>query len=725
MLIASINHVSPDKPPSGGGNSPPTADHTVATGLMFSNRFIFNVMAMLGIFLTVSFSGKGQLYVPFQDGDQIAFGAAPYTANTGTDFLSLGDNGKRGVQVMVWDGPRTAVFSWHFDPQIGTTLKGNYDLSTLSQINSNYRDYTPFCDPDVVVSQLRNGEIFAMVIGLTIDPAYSTTNPRVLISSFVWSGTEFVPTPNGSGCFQQLFGNVWDPINGSGDYLTNGRSCSLPNIDANKWGQVAFSWAENESNKVRVLTLWPWNPPGTVESFITNPKGNIYANEGYINGTSNGAYDGPCLGLNCDIRELIQLNDAQLMSGFPVAVPGELNPPLFNFYSFPSSDISISEKINGNTYISYAFVRNAAPQSPSQVFYQSGLIVRQRLWGSGCPTFKEEKLPGSTNSIFENEDWLRQNLSGAARIAAPYTDDPRHIDDYAVVQGNAGMGCNDDGYFFGSNLRGWAKIRGNLADLPSDLLLPNLDPSDPGYSADLDIKRRENTRPVVSFISPIFGEIHSLSDNYPFAFTVAWESFDEQIPFFTAQGRNILAATYFMDPALIGVGNPIARVLSSSAVPRPYSVVNFRVNARQTIASIAGRHGQAYMAYDWDNTFERGSNSYKRSTNLPGREAINNSCPDCQFRKAVSGETTSQPEPLVAEPNPSNSSFNIRFAGQENEQIQYFEVLDLQGKTVYSSKGKVDSSNLSWSPEQSANKGIYIVKVVTSTRTLNTRLVRQ
>jgi len=692
---------------------------------------------MLGVFFMVSFSGyQSALAQPFlnyqasSQGDQAATGTSPAANNTGTDLVALDPSGEKTIQVMVWDGPSTGHFAWHFAPDQTTDLKGEYKLTDFG--------YIPYCDPDVAIARIK-GEYYAMVVGIGLYRNEKGDNlNRILSTRFKWNNSSEVFEPYSGPCndFRIWLGNAWvASVTGEDNFSSLGRGCYSPNIDANEAGQVAIVWCEREQNRVRVVTYWPTPPSisGPVTSYITTAKGNVYGAQGNIDGSSSEGLT--CLTSPCRAPEEYYTGDRKLqtnqMESYPVGIPGELTANHNYLYDFPHADVAISELINGkDTEISFTFLRNKTGNTSTEPFIASGLFVSQKLFYKECFSFvKNEEDP----SIFEHEDRLLNYLGGPPRIAAPgysgnSTIDLDRITDYVVVQGSSGGGCDDGGYFLKSSIIAWGKQETQLLSLPSQLMQPNatsfpvLDILNDPRGRERDMSYRENLLPVVSYVSKDFGKA-SLHQNFPYSFTVAWQSFDEILANNTAQGRNILAANYFMDFGTAPTDNPIrhATVASTATSTFNYSVVNNRLIGKQVIASIAGRHGAKLMGYDWDNN-ELMLNYYKRSDRVAGSTAgLDNDCPDCLFRPA----TGNNPEPsdLIAQPNPSNGEFNISLKVKKGEEVNLIQIVDFNGREVFRSNSKKAAAN--WKPEASQPKGLYNVNVETNQRKISSRLIRQ
>jgi len=739
VLIECISNVLPHKPPQGGGK-PLSADHPAKSGLMSFNRFIFSIMAFFGVFLTVSISGfqtaQAQPFLNYQassQGDQPANGVAPGTGNTGTDLVSMDPSGEKTIQVMVWDGPRTGYFSWHYAPdQTGAASKGEFKLDQFG--------YIPYCDPDVAIARI-NGEYIAMVVGIGLytNDEGELVN-RILVTRFRWNdGSQMFELYSGP-CENRIWlGNAWAPRGNPllDEFASLGRKCYSPNIDANEAGQVAIVWCELEQNTVRVITIYP-DPPfslGEVNSYITISKGNVYGAQGHIDG-SDVQNIGRCLVSPCKAPlEYLEKRKAQQMENFPVGLPGELTEgPTRNYlYTFPSADVAISEFIRDkNSMISFTFLRVRSGNTNSEPIIASGLFVSQKYFFDRLPCFSFEPK-ASDPSIYEHEDRLLNQMGGPPRIAAPgysgnSTIDLDRMKDYVVVQGGSGGGCDDGGYFLKSSILAWGKQENNLLALPSQLLQPNansfpvLDILNDPRGRERDMTYRENFLPVVSYVSKDFGKA-SLHEQFPYSFTVAWQSFDEILANNTAQGRNILAANYFMDFSINPADNPIrhATLASTASSTFNYSVVNNRVLGRQVVASIAGRHGGKLMAYDWDNN-EVMQNYYKRSDRVAGTtNGLDNDCPDCLARPGTGNGN--DPSDLIAQPNPSNGEFYISLKTKKGEEVNLIQIVDFNGREVFRSNNKKAAA--SWKPEANQPKGLYNVNVETNQRKISSRLIRQ
>ncbi len=681
-------------------------------------------------------------YLDPSKGDQQASGNVYGTRNTGTDFWSFNEREDQGVQVMVWDGT-PSVFSWHFNPDLNTNLKGNIELTNLPI------PYLPNCDPDVVVAEFdqdpnndnRPG-IFALVVGLAMDKE-KEKRTRVLVTSFVWSNGKFILNENACNKGQFWLGNVWGPIGrvNEGEYETMGRDCQSPNIDVNSAGQVAIAWTEVEQNLVKVKTFYPVPPfvgPTPVESVLSITKGNVYAEYGYINGTLDGIRQGKCMGItNCGPDEYTgNKRDYRVMEHYPIALPGELTSNGINYlYSFPTVDVAISERVEEGpaetqTVASFTYMRSKTGNThqpsgspwPNEVM--SGLFVRQVLFNT-CTDF----VPNLSLQppIWREEVLLKRNLSGPPRIAAPsYNINAENITDFTVVQGNAGLNCDDRGYFFNSALMAWSRVGNAILNEGSLLLRPDPISNDPEAANSNDqtnITLRENTNPVVAYCNPGFIEKNHLENKA--SFVVIWQSMDETDDEVTSKGRNILGAVYWADPGLVNQTNAVFQYpCSVGGLDRYlYSVINFSDAGRQVTPSVAGRYATGLMAYDWDSFVAgQGRNMYKRSDLGPGIFSVGNNCPDCQFRAAVDPQPL---EDISAEPNPGRDRFTIRAVLDEEEQILGYSIYDLQGKLVFESRQKVKQDFVDWKPEGGLKPGIFQVKLLTSKRSLTTRLIKE
>jgi hypothetical protein len=680
-------------------------------------------------------------YLDPSKGDQKASGTVSGTRNTGTDFWSFNGSEEKGVQVMVWDGS-PSVFSWHYNPDENTTLKGNIELTDLPI------PYLPNCDPDVVVAEFdqdpnsdnRPG-IFALVVGLAMDKDIGKRT-RVLVTSFVWSNGKFILNQNSCETGQFWLGNVWGPGGELRDFgfESTGRDCQSPNVDVNSAGQVAIAWTEVEQNLVKVKTFYPVPPfvgPTPVESVLPITKGNVYAEYGFVNGTQDGIKGGKCMGVtNCGPKEYTgNYREIQAMHHYPIALPGELTSDGINYlYSFPTVDVAISERVEegGDPFsiASFTYMRsktgntNQADGSPWPNEVMSGLFVRQVGFGKCVPFVVNDDF---NPPIWKFEILLKRNLSGAPRIAAPsYAINTDNIRDFTVVQGNAGLNCDDRGYFFNSSLMAWSRVGNVILNEGSLLLRPDPVSNNP-TAANLDdasnITLRENTNPVVAYCNSKFMENNHLENQA--SFVVIWQSMDETNDRVTIKGRNILGAVYWADPGLVNQPNAVFQY------PCPvgglerylYSVINFSDQGRQITPSVAGRYAAGLMAYDWDSYTEgHGGNMYKRSDLAPGIFSIGNNCPDCQFRAAVDPQPS---EDISAEPNPGRDRFTIRVGLDEEEQILGYSIYDLQGKLVFESRQKVKQDFVDWKPEAGLKPGIFQVKLLTSKRSLSTRIVKQ
>jgi hypothetical protein len=483
-----------------------------AASVLGENRLKFTSALVRGMkFLYVAFAfalvnpvGSMGQFITSNKGDQEAqsLSSAQTARNTGTDVLRWADqSGRYGIQVMVWDG-RRAQFSWDAD-LAGTSNKGSIDLLQFG--------YTEYCDPDVVVAEKKDGATYAMVVGIakkTVDLIEGGTVQLdyILATSFVYVGSGFSPTPV-SMCWmgQAKPEREFNPDN----FASKGRRCFSPNIDGNEFGQVAITWAEEESNSVRVTIHYP-SPLtlGDIDYLTTVTHGNVFGMEGLIDGSPS---DGKvCFKTSCNKYSQIVDGDgmvqpADVAIGYPVGQEGEVaNGVEKNLFVYAAPDVAISEIVKDEfgkefTNISFSYLRNSG-MGQVQPTLPIGLMVYQKDFGK-CPEYKtRDEDPVTHITTRFGEDWLRNNLSGPPRIASTASTNLDFYRDYTVVQGNGGLGCDDGGYYWTSEIYAWTKRSGILNDQPGSLL------------NDIDIHDKLCQLPVVTHIS---SDLQSGSLNKP------------------------------------------------------------------------------------------------------------------------------------------------------------------------------------------------------------------
>lgn len=661
--------------------------------LRFAGKFLCLIVLIV---IASSTASIGQFIVS-TTGDQEAENhtTAQGARNTGTDVLKWNEDGSHGIQVMVWDGEQPQL-SWDCDFS-GTGCKGSIDLLQYG--------YTTYCDPDVVVgSHLQAGNaIYALVVGI----AKRNDLDYILATVFVYTGGGFSFDKK---CWmgQAKAPETFNPDN----FASKGRKCYSPNVDANSLGQVAITWAEREENAVRVTIHYP-NPPltiGDVDYVTTIAKGNVFGLEGYIDGLDLD-WD-PCFKTKCTTYNYDPNHPSDIHIGYPVAQQGEIEASgERNLYTYEAPDVAISEMVTNaldqrRTAISYTYIRKSSlgQYSPS---LPTGLLVYQKLFGAYCPTFERgREVPGTDIILRQDEDWLRNSLSGPPRIAAPWRVHESHLYDYTVVQANGGRGCDGSGYYWQSEVYAWTKRNNVLYDEPGSLIL------------NTDLHNRFNILPVVTHISQEFWEkvkATELPQNKDGRdhFIVEWQSLNPV----ENQGFEILARLYSsVDPA--SEPDPIARYIP---LTENYSVVNNRMVGEQVSPSIAGRNMGTYIAYDWINLNIPGD-MYKRSTGIPSVDPLDNTCGTCSsgnFRVAVDPG-----QPVSVTPNPSDASFEIGVTVGEKEVVETIVITDLEGRVVATLKGDEATTKYNWKPDGKLPTGVYQARIQTNQKVYNKRLIR-